>query len=46
MQWDITQPQGKMLPFDTTWMNINSTKLNEISQSDKESEVPYDFTHK
>ena len=39
MQWNITQPNKrpyKMLPFATTWLDMNGIMLNEIRQTEKD----------
>jgi len=34
----------KILPFATTWMELEGIMLSEISQSEKDSYVSYDLT--
>ena len=34
---------SEILPFATTWMDLETTMLSEISQSEKQ--MLYDFTH-
>ena len=37
-QWNIFQPSKneEILPFVTTWMNLEGIMLNEISQTEKD----------
>lgn len=32
IQWNIIQPKKEILPFGTTWMDLNYTMLSEITQ--------------
>ena len=37
IQWNITQPlKNEILPFATTWMELEGILLSEISQSEKD----------
>ena len=42
-QWNTTRPQkDEILPFATTWMNLEDIMLSEISQKEKVKD-PYGF---
>ena len=44
-QWNITQPlKNEILPFVTTWMDLEGIILSEISQTEKEKKM-YDFSY-
>jgi len=36
--------KNEILPFATTWMELESIMLSEINQV-REGQMPYDFTH-
>ena len=37
IQWNTTQPQkSEMLPFATTWMDLDGIMLSEISHTEKD----------
>ena len=36
--------QDEILPFTTRWMDLDSIILSEV-KSDRETQIPYDFTH-
>ena len=44
-QWNITQPlKNEILPFVTTWMDLEGIILSEISQTEKDKKM-YDFSY-
>ena len=47
MQWNIIRPPKKseILTFATTWMDLEGIMLSEINKSDREKQIPYDFTY-
>ena len=47
MQWNIIRPPKKseILTFATTWMDLEGIMLSEIKKSDREKQIPYDFTY-
>ena len=45
MEYYSVVKKKKLLPFATVWMDLENIMLSEISQSEKERQIPYDFTH-
>ena len=43
MEYYSAIKKNKILPFMTTWMNLESIML--IEKSDRERQIPYDFTY-
>ena len=43
MEYYLAIRKNEILPFATTWMELEGIMLSEISQSEKEKS--YDFTH-
>ena len=40
-QWSISHKNNEILPFATTWMDLEGVMLNEISQTRKTNTVCY-----
>ena len=43
MEYYPTTRKDEILPFATTWMDLENFMLNEMSE--REEQEPYDFTH-
>ena len=41
----FSHKKKEILLFATVWMDLENIMLSEISQSEKERQIPYDFTH-
>ena len=44
MEYYSAMKKNEILPFATTWMELEGIMLSEINQS-RERQVSYDFTH-
>ena len=45
MEYYLAMRKNEILPFETTWMELERIRLSEISQSEKR-QISYVFTHK
>ena len=44
MECPSATPKNEILPGVTTWMDLEGITLGEL-KSDRERQIPYDFTH-
>ena len=45
MEYYSAIKKNETLPFATTWMDLEGIMLSEINKSDREKQIPYDFTY-
>ena len=43
IQWNISYKNKEILPFATTWMDLEGIMLSEISQTDKDKYCVWDL---